>query len=89
MQTIIETIGYIAIVAGFFAATKKQMEHFRVWHLVSSAFYVVYGYFLSSGPLVISGIIFCIIHIYHLKKIKTERKSHQQLLSEQIPQSQE
>ena len=70
MTVIVETIGYIAIVAGFFAATKKEMAHFRVWHLVSSAFYVVYGVFLASGPLVISGIIFCIIHIYHLYKTR-------------------
>lgn len=70
MTVIVETIGYIAIVAGFFAATKKEMAHFRVWHLVSSAFYLVYGVFLASGPLVISGIIFCIIHIYHLYKMR-------------------
>lgn len=76
MKLLIETIGYIAIIAGFFAATKKEMEHFRVWHLISSAFYVVYGFFLNSGPLVISGIIFCIIHIYHLRKIKLARKKN-------------
>ena len=75
MNIVIETIGYIAIVAGFFAATKKEMERFRVWHLVSSAFYVIYGFFLNSGPLVISGIIFCIIHIYHLKKIKSDKNN--------------
>lgn len=73
MKIIIETIGYIAIVAGFYAATKKEMAHFRVWHLISSAFYVVYGVFINSGPLIISGIIFCIIHLYHLQKNKTKK----------------
>ena len=73
MKLIIEAIGYIAIAAGFFAATKKEMEHFRFWHLISSAVYIVYGFFLNSGPLVISGFIFCIIHIYHLKQNKSKR----------------
>ncbi|WP_130735859.1 YgjV family protein [Flavobacterium sp. J27] len=68
MKLLIEIIGYIAIIAGFYAATKKEMTHFRIWHTISSVFYVVYGFFLDSIPLIISGIIFCFIHIYHLKK---------------------
>lgn len=68
MNIYIETLGYVAIVAGFFAATKKEMGAFRFWHLISSFFYVIYGLLLKSGPLVISGVIFCFIHIYHLRK---------------------
>lgn len=70
MNILAETLGYIAIAAGFFAVTKKEMSGFRLWHLVSSFFYVIYGFFLASGPLIISGIIFCIIHIHHLRKLK-------------------
>ncbi|WP_417362321.1 YgjV family protein [Galbibacter sp.] len=73
MNIYVETLGYIAIAAGFFAATKKEMGEFRFWHLISSFFYVIYGVLLKSGPLVISGLIFCIIHIYHLRK---RRVSH-------------
>lgn len=75
MKIAVEIIGYLAITAGFFAATKKEMARFRVWHLVSSAIYVVYGVFLESGPLVISGVIFCIIHLYHLRKIKRDQNN--------------
>ena len=74
MKVLIESIGYLAIAAGFFAATKKEMIHFRFWHLISSGFYVAYGTFLESGPLVISGVIFCVIHVYHLRKDKKEKK---------------
>ena len=74
MKILIETLGYNAIAAGFFAVTKKEMRGFRFWHLISSFFYVIYGALISSGPLVISGVIFCIIHLHHLKKPYSEVK---------------
>ncbi|WP_435135849.1 YgjV family protein [Formosa sp. A9] len=80
MKIVVEIIGYMAIAVGFFAATKKKMEHFRLWHLISSAFYVVYGFFLESGPLIISGIIFCVIHVYHLNKSKKNKNNKTQVL---------
>lgn len=70
MNILAETLGYVAIAAGFFAVTKKEMSGFRLWHLISSFFYVIYGAFIVSGPLIISGVIFCIIHIHHLRKLK-------------------
>ncbi|CAZ98360.1 MULTISPECIES: YgjV family protein [Zobellia] len=70
MNLITELFGYIAIATGFFAITKKEMGPFRVWHLISSFFYIIYGVFLESIPLVIAGLVFCVIHVYHLKKIK-------------------
>lgn len=73
MNIIAETLGYLAIAAGFYAVTKKDMSGFRLWHLVSSFFYVIYGFFLESGPLIISGIIFCVIHIHHLRKLKQSK----------------
>ncbi len=68
MNWITEILGYIAIGTGFFAVTKKNMSSFRVWHLVSSFFYIIYAVLLKSSPLIIAGIIFSIIHIYKLKK---------------------
>lgn len=70
MILVTEILGYIAIATGFFAITKKEMGAFRLWHLVSSFFYIIYGLFLESSPLIIAGIVFCIIHLYHLRKIK-------------------
>lgn len=68
MHLLSESLGYIAILAGFYAVTKKEMSGFRLWHLVSNCFYVGYGLLLSSGPLVISGIFFVIVHAYHLRR---------------------
>lgn len=70
MILVTEILGYIAIATGFFAIAKKEMGAFRLWHLVSSFFYIIYGLFLESSPLVIAGIVFCVIHLYHLRKIK-------------------
>ncbi|WP_273274520.1 YgjV family protein [Maribacter polysiphoniae] len=73
MNVVAELLGYIAIATGFFAITKKEMGAFRLWHLISSFFYIIYGVFLESTPLIIAGVVFCIIHVYHLNKIKKER----------------
>mgnify|MGYP006145535263 CR=1 FL=1 len=70
MNWITESLGYLAIAFGFYAATKKEMGDFRLWHLISSFFYIIYGFLLESGPLIIAGGIFCIIHVYHLNKIR-------------------
>lgn len=73
MNWIAETLGYIAISAGFFAATKKDMGTFRIWHLISNIFYVVYAVFLESIPLLIASAVFCVIHSYHLRKLRLEK----------------
>ncbi|MBQ4915040.1 YgjV family protein [Maribacter sp. MMG018] len=76
MNLYAEILGYIAIMAGFYAVTKKDMGGFRLWHMISSFFYVIYGVFLVSGPLIISGAIFCVIHMYHLRKLKQQQKQN-------------
>lgn len=74
MKVTIEILGYLALIAGFYAVTKKEMSGFRMWHAISSFFYVMYGAFLSSGPLIISGAVFCVIHVYHLRKMQKQAK---------------
>ncbi|RPD97969.1 hypothetical protein EGM88_07330 [Aureibaculum marinum] len=76
MNILAETLGYIAIAAGFYAVSKKEMSGFRFWHLISSFFYVIYGILLESGPLVISGAIFCVIHVHHLRKLKKVKNNN-------------
>ncbi|WP_291726082.1 YgjV family protein [Bernardetia sp.] len=80
MTLLTEILGYLAIATGFFAITKKEMGAFRLWHLISSFFYIIYGFLLQSSPLIIAGIIFCIIHLYHLRKLKMDTKSKTQAL---------
>ncbi|WP_108244125.1 YgjV family protein [Muricauda brasiliensis] len=80
MTLVTEILGYLAIATGFFAITKKEMGAFRLWHLISSFFYIIYGFLLQSSPLIIAGIIFCIIHLYHLRKLKMNVKNKTQVL---------
>ncbi|MFT4802242.1 MAG: hypothetical protein ACI93N_002019 [Flavobacteriaceae bacterium] len=80
MTWLTEILGYVAIATGFFAITKKEMGAFRLWHLVSSFFYIIYGLFLKSSPLIIAGIVFCIIHMYHLRKLKKDKNNKTQML---------
>lgn len=80
MIWITEILGYVAIATGFFAITKKEMGAFRLWHLVSSFFYIIYGFFLNSSPLIIAGLVFCIIHIYHLRKLRKDKNKKKQLI---------
>lgn len=80
MTLLTEILGYLAIATGFFAITKKEMGAFRLWHLISSFFYIIYGFLLQSSPLIIAGIIFCIIHLYHIRKLKINNKNKTQTL---------
>lgn len=80
MTLVTEPLGYLAIATGFFAITKKDMGSFRLWHLLSSFFYIIYGFLLQSSPLIIAGIIFCIIHLYHIRKLKIDTKNKAQTL---------
>ncbi|WP_116125769.1 YgjV family protein [Lewinella sp. IMCC34183] len=68
MHELTELLGYLAIAAGFFAITRKAMNGFRLWHLLSNFLYIFYGILLASGPLIISGVIFVLVHGYHLQR---------------------
>ncbi|PZV87272.1 inner membrane protein [Algoriphagus aquaeductus] len=73
MNWVAETMGYLAIGAGFYAISKKDMAKFRVWHLISSVFYTLYGFFLMAFPLIIASVVFCVIHVYHLRKLRLDK----------------
>ena len=70
MTMLTECLGYLAIAAGFYAATKKEMGGFRLWHLLSNFLFIFYGFVLQSLPLVVSGVVFCIIHAVHLYRMR-------------------
>ncbi|MGB3800142.1 MAG: YgjV family protein [Lewinella sp.] len=70
MTMLTEFLGYLAIAAGFFAATKKDMGGFRLWHLLSNFLFIFYGFVLASVPLVVSGVVFCGIHAVHLYRMR-------------------
>ncbi|WP_422860679.1 YgjV family protein [Flagellimonas sp. S174] len=70
----IDAIGYIAVITGLYAVTKKQMLPFRIWHIISCLLYMAYGFFNPAYPVLVSGSLFIVIHVYSLRKSKSSKK---------------
>lgn len=71
----IDAVGYIAVIAGLYAVTKKQMLPFRIWHIISCLLYMVYGFFNPAYPVFISGLLFIVIHVYSLRKSNSSKST--------------
>lgn len=72
----IDVYGYIGLGFGLFAITKKNMLSFRLWHIVSSISYMIYGILLFAPPIVIAGLLFVTIHLYNLHRMTKKEKKH-------------
>lgn len=65
----IEVLGYLALATGIFAISRKNMQTFRWWHLTSNLMYMVYGILFDATPIFVAGLLFSILHMYHLYNI--------------------
>ncbi|TKG95159.1 hypothetical protein EYV94_10640 [Puteibacter caeruleilacunae] len=63
-----DIIGFSALALALFALSQKNIAALRCWHLMSSILYVVYGYIITSYPVMLGAAMFSIIHIWHIKK---------------------
>lgn len=70
-----DVIGYLAVVLGLFAVTKKSILFFRLWHVMSCLCYIVYGILNPSYPILVSGMFFIAIYLYHLNRIIISRRN--------------
>ncbi|TRX59366.1 hypothetical protein FNH22_09360 [Fulvivirga sp. M361] len=71
----VDIFGYLAVGIGLFAVTKKSLLSFRLWHVVSCLCYMVYGILNPAYPILVSGALFIVIHLYRLNKIKPFRNN--------------
>jgi hypothetical protein len=69
----IDVLGYIALGLALFAMLKKQLSTIRWMHMISCVFYLIYGLLTESNPVSIGAILFIIIHIYHLSKLRNSK----------------
>ncbi|MCR9251741.1 MAG: hypothetical protein NXI20_15050 [bacterium] len=69
----IEAIAYIALAFSLASMSMRDMLKLRFLHIASSLLYGIYGFFISSTPLIIGAIIFISIHCYRLRMLKQER----------------
>lgn len=70
-----DVIGYLAVALGLFAVTKKSILFFRLWHVMSCLCYIVYVVLNPAYPILVSGMLFIVIHLYHLNKIMISRRN--------------
>lgn len=64
-----EILGYVAIVIGLIAMSQKKVTNLRIIHSISAFTYVIYGLWIEAYPITVGGLIFMIIHIWHLYKV--------------------
>ncbi len=69
----VDIFGYLAVGIGLFAVTKKSILSFRLWHVVSCLCYIVYGVLNPAYPVLASGALFVVIHLYHLNRTRPSR----------------
>lgn len=65
----IEVLAYIALGISLLSMNMKKMLHLRIFHAISSLLYSIYGMYLNSLPLIIGGVLFVIIHLYHIVRM--------------------
>ncbi|WP_196894738.1 YgjV family protein [Aureivirga marina] len=68
----IDSFAYLAIATGLYAISKKKMLSFRLWHIVSCISYIIYGILKPAIPLIISGLLFSVIHLFQIYKWKKQ-----------------
>ncbi len=64
----IEWLGYLA---SFFVAvsfTFKKIKQLRIVNIIGCVFFIVYGYFIDSIPVIITNLFIMIMNIYFLLK---------------------
>ena len=62
----IDLFGYLGVGLGLFAITKKKINIFRFWHIVSCISYIVYGLLIHAYPIVFSGTAYVLIHLWRV-----------------------
>jgi drug/metabolite transporter (DMT)-like permease len=72
----IHILGYIALVINLTSMTMKNVIYLRFLSLIANAIYIVYGFFLTSPPLMIGCGIAVVIHGFHIMKLRKEKNSN-------------
>ncbi|WP_170148028.1 YgjV family protein [Marinoscillum furvescens] len=68
-----EWIGYLALGFSLMAMAHNNIIKLRVLHALSAISYVGYGIYLEALPLIIGGVLFLMIHSYHLLRFSKNK----------------
>lgn len=65
----IEVVGYIALAVSLLSVNMNNMLRFRMFHLLASLIYLVYGCLIGAMPIIIGAALFSLIHCYRIIRL--------------------
>ena len=68
-NTSIEAIGYVAMVFVALSIAMKDIRKLRLFNLTGALFFIIYGFFIESYPVLILNTILATLNGYHLMKL--------------------
>ena len=68
----IDAIGYVAMVFVALSIAMKDVKKLRVFNLTGAIFFIVYGFFIESYPVLILNAILALLNGIHIMKLKKE-----------------
>lgn len=69
----IDIIGYSALAINLYSMSTKGEYKLRLVSTIANFIYIIYGILISALPIIIGCSIAVILHIYRLKKLKTNK----------------
>jgi hypothetical protein len=72
-----EFIGYFALGLGILAMSMKRIFMLRFIHGLSAFAYLIYGFFIEANPVILAGVVFILIHTFHIYQLLTKPKPHE------------
>jgi len=67
-ENYIEWIGYVASFFVAFSFTFKNIKQLRVVNIIGCTFFIVYGFYIDSIPVIITNLFIMVMNIYYLLK---------------------
>jgi len=59
--------GFVALALSLAAMSFKNVTRMRLVHSMAAIVHIIYGYNIGAIPIIIGGILFLLIHLYHLR----------------------
>ncbi len=71
----IHLVGYVALAMNLVSMAMKNVLHLRIISLLANGIYLIYGILLNAPPFIIGCGIAILIHMFHIFKLKEERRA--------------
>ena len=62
----VEWVGYAAMGLLMYSFLHKDFKKFRVWNSLGCGIFIIYGFLISSIPIMITNIFILSVNIYYL-----------------------